>query len=154
MLTAKTIELIKATLPLMQEHGEAIAAKTYEILFAQYPQVKILFAKAPHHQPKILARSTILYAEHIDNLSQISDALNSIAEKHVTADVHPGHYPMFGHSFIQALREVLGKSANEEVILAWKDAYFYLADLLIQREQAIEKKRAIEKAANLEAETR
>lgn len=139
MLTDKTIELIKATLPLMQEHGEAIATKTYEILFAQYPQVKILFAKAPPHQPKILARSTILYAEHIDNLKKITETLDQIAKKHVTADVHPGHYPMFGHSFIQALREVLGKSASEEVILAWKEAYFYFAELLIQREQAIEK---------------
>lgn len=139
MLTDKTIELIKATLPLMQEHGEAIATKTYEILFAQYPQVKPLFAKAPPHQPKILARSTILYAEHIDNLSAINEALNKIAHKHVAADVHPGHYPMFGLSFIQALREVLGKSASEEVILAWKDAYFYFADLLIQRERSLEK---------------
>ncbi len=56
MLTDKTIALIKATLPVMQEHGEAIAAKTYELLFKHYPQTKPLFSKAPVNQPKILAR--------------------------------------------------------------------------------------------------
>jgi len=137
MLTDKTIALIKVTLPVMQEHGEAIATKTYELLFKHYPQTKPLFSKAPVNQPKILARSVILYSEHLDNLDAINNILNKIAQKHVSADVHPGYYPMFGHSFIQAMREVLGKSVSEEVILAWKEAYFYFADLLIQREQAL-----------------
>jgi hemoglobin-like flavoprotein len=137
MLTEPTIKLIKTTTPLMQEHGEAIAAKMYDIMFAQYPQTKLLFAKAPLDQPKILARSVILYSQHIDNLVAINDVLDKIAQKHVSVDVHPGHYPMLGHSFIQAMREVLGNSVNEEVIIAWKDAYFYFAELLIQREQAI-----------------
>jgi nitric oxide dioxygenase len=149
MLTEKTIALIKATLPVMQEHGEAIAAKTYELLFKHYPQTHPLFSKAPANQPKILARSVILYSEHIDNLAVISPILDKIAQKHVAADVHPGHYPMFGHSFIQAMREVLGKSVDEDVIMAWKEAYFYLAELLIQREQALANPKQTQQAAEI-----
>ncbi|MEZ5673368.1 MAG: globin domain-containing protein [Thiotrichaceae bacterium] len=137
MLTDQTITLIKATTPLMQEHGEAIATKMYDIMFAQYPQTKLLFSKAPLNQPKILARSVIIYSQHIDNIDTIHEVLEKIAHKHVSVDVHPGHYPMLGHSFIQAMREVLGKSVSEEVIMAWKDAYFYFAELLIEREQAL-----------------
>lgn len=142
MLTEQTISLIKATTPLIQEHGEAIATKMYEIMFAQYPQTKLLFSKAPLNQPKILARSVIIYSQHIDNITAVHEILEKIAHKHVSVDVHPGHYPMLGHSFIQAMREVLGKSVSEEVIIAWKDAYFYFAELLIEREQALVSKRS------------
>ncbi len=129
--------LVKATLPLLQAHGEKIAERTYELMFAQYPQTKILFANFSEEQPKRLATFILAYCDNIDNLEILDNMLAHTAAKHTVADVHPGHYPMLGHSFLQAVREVLGKAVTEETIVAWKDAYFYLADLLVERENKL-----------------
>lgn len=137
MLNESTIALIKASAPVIREHGEAITTRMYEILFEKYPQTKPLFARAPKNQPQILARSIMAYCEHIDNLDALKGAIEKIAHKHVDTDIHAGYYPMVGHSLLQAIKEILGDAATSEVINAWKDAYFFLADVLINREHQL-----------------
>lgn len=137
MLTEATITCLKASIPLILEHGEQITAKMYTILFERYPQTKPLFARAPKNQHEILAHSIITYCKHVDNLPMIWEELEKIAIKHVSADVHAGYYPMVGHSLLQAFKEVLGEKATPELLTAWKEAYFYLADVLINREHQL-----------------
>jgi len=137
MLSEQTQTTIKSTLPLLHAQGEAIAARTYEILFDKYPQTNILFTKAPPNQPQLLAKAIIHYCEYIDDLSALDQLLDNIAAKHLKMDVHPGHYPMLGHSWLQAVQEVMGDDFTEEMLSAWKDAYFFLADLLIEREREL-----------------
>jgi nitric oxide dioxygenase len=137
MLNESTIAIIKATAPMIRDHGEAITTKMYEILFEKYPQTKPLFARAPKNQPQILARSIMAYCEHIDNLDALKDSIEKIAHKHVATDVHAGYYPMVGHSLLLAIKEVLGDAATNEIVKAWKDAYFFLADVLINREHQL-----------------
>jgi nitric oxide dioxygenase len=38
MLSAQTIALVKATVPVLQEHGEAITRHFYPLMFRQYPR--------------------------------------------------------------------------------------------------------------------
>jgi nitric oxide dioxygenase len=44
---------------------------------------------------------------------------------------------MVGVSLLQAIQDVLGDAVTEDVINAWKEAYFFLADILIAREKEI-----------------
>ncbi|ALG67165.1 globin domain-containing protein [Beggiatoa leptomitoformis] len=136
-LSTKAKAVIKTSTPLLREYGESIAKRTYDILFEKYPQVKPLFAKAPSNQPHLLARSIMAFCENVDNLDSIMKDLEIISQRHVAADVHPGHYTMFGQSLLQAVQEILGKQASEEIICAWKDAYFFFADILIEREREL-----------------
>jgi len=39
-----------------------------------------------------------------------------------------------GLSILGAIKDVLGEAATEDVLNAWKEAYFFLADILIARE--------------------
>lgn len=137
MLTTQTKDLIKATTPLLKKHGEAIAAKMYTRLFEQYPQVKPLFASAPENQPEKVAKAIMAYCEYIEDLSVLDNALDNIARRHVATGVTPDHYPMVGAALLQAMQEVLGESITEDVLAAWKEAYFFLADALIQREKEV-----------------
>ena len=129
--------LIKATLPVLKQQGDAITARMYELLFEKYPQVKLLFANAPDNQSKILTQSIIAYSEHIDDLSALSSALEQIARKHVAVGVQPEYYPLVGESLLQAFREILDESITDEIISAWQEAYFFLAEQLIQREKEL-----------------
>lgn len=137
MLNAQTIALVKATVPVLQEHGEAITRHFYPLMFRQYPEVKAFFNEAHQAggaQPKALAGAVLAYAAHIDRLDEIAGALPRIIHKHVALGVQPEHYPIVGQCLLQAIREVLGAAATDEIIAAWGEAYQALADLLIAAE--------------------
>jgi nitric oxide dioxygenase len=136
-LSETTQTVVKNSVPLLQTHGEAIAARTYAIMFEKYPQTQLLFSRTVPEQAPRLANIIIAYCDSIDNLERLHQSLDAIAERHALADVHPGHYPMLGHSLLQALKEVLGQTATDELLTAWREAYFYLADTLIEKERVI-----------------
>ena len=136
-LSSTTKEISKATAPVIKEHGEAITTRMYEILFANYPETKALFSDAPENQHKLLAAAIAAYAANIDNLDVLGKAVETMAQRHVKTKVKEEHYPMVGLSLLQAIKDVLGDAATDEVINAWKEAYFFLADILIAREKEI-----------------
>ncbi len=136
-LSAKTIEICKGTAPLLVEYGEAITKKMYENLFTNYPETKALFGEALEEQYKKLAGVIVAYAANIDKLHVLSHAVDDIANRHVKTNVKPEHYPMVGVSLLQAIKDVLGDVASDDVIEAWKEAYFFLGDILIGREKEL-----------------
>ena len=136
-LSAKTIEICKATAPVLTEHGEEITTRMYEILFSNYPETRELFGEAPENQHKKLASAIVAYASNIDNLEVLGKAVETMAQRHVKTNVKPEHYPMVGASLLEAIKDVLGEAATDDVINAWKEAYFFLGDILISRENEI-----------------
>jgi len=60
-----------------------------------------------------------------------------MAQRHVKTNVKPEHYPMVGVSLLEAIKDVLGDAATDDVLNAWKEAYFFLGDILISRENEI-----------------
>jgi len=136
-LSTKTIEIVKATAPAVAQHAEDITTAMYEILFKNYPEVKELFKDAEPDQHKKLAAAVSAYAANIDNLAVLEKAVEKMAQTHVRTKVKPEHYPMVGVSILGAIKEVLGDAATEDILEAWKEAYFFLADVLIAREKEI-----------------
>lgn len=136
-LSEKTIEIIKATAPAVTENAEAITAKMYEILFENHPETKPLFKDADPDQHKKLAAAVSAYAANIDNLEVLGKAIEKMAQTHVKVKVKPEHYPMVGVSLLAAVKEVLGDAATDEILEAWKEAYFFLGDVLISREKEL-----------------
>ena len=136
-LSLKTQEICKATAPIIAEYGEAITTRMYEILFKNYPETRSLFGDAPTDQHKKLASAIAAYAANIDNISTLSGAVEGMAQRHVRTHVKPEHYPMVGVSLLQAIKDILGDAATDDVLDAWKEAYFFLGDILIARENEI-----------------
>jgi len=140
MHSAQTIALIKATVPALQQHGEAITRHFYQVMFREHPEVKGFFNEAHQAggtQARALAGAVLAYASHIDRLDEIGGALPRIIQKHVALGVQPEHYPVVGKCLLQAIRDVLGAAATEEIIAAWGEAYQSLADLLIAAEEQV-----------------
>ena len=101
------------------------------------PETKALFSDASPDQHKKLAAAVGAYAANIERLDILGDALDKMAQAHVRTGVKPEHYPMVGVSLLGAVKDVLGDAATDEVLTAWKEAYFYLGDLLIAREKEL-----------------
>ena len=53
-MTEETKAIIKATAPVLKEHGEAITQEMYKIMFNNHPEVQALFKDAEPDQHKKL----------------------------------------------------------------------------------------------------
>lgn len=136
-LSPKTIELVKATASVVAEHAESITAAMYEILFSKHPGLKELFKNAEPDQHKKLAAAVVAYASNIDNLGVLSKAVEKMAQTHVRTSVKPEYYPIVGSALLEAISKVLGDAASQDILDAWGEAYFFLADILIAREKEL-----------------
>lgn len=135
-LAPETIALIKATAPALREHGVAITQAMYKRLFVN-ADIKQMFDQAAQEsgeQPKRLAAAILAYAENIDKLQNLTAPVMRMAARHVETGVKPEHYPYVAEALLPAIAEVLGEAATDEIIGAWAQAYWFLADILIGKE--------------------
>ncbi|MFS0786509.1 globin domain-containing protein [Shouchella sp. 1P09AA] len=142
MLSQTTINTIKATVPVLEEHGLTITTRFYELLFSNHPELWNVFNhanQARFTQQEALAKALHAAASHIEQLGNIAPAVEKIAHKHRSIGVKAEHYPIVGHFLIVAMKDVLGEGANKEVIRAWEDVYGILSQQFIEIESALEK---------------
>lgn len=140
MLSQQTIDIVKSTAPILDEHGEALTKHFYTRMFTHNPEVGPFFNPANQAggtQQRALASAICAYAANIDNLEVLGSAVELIAQKHSSLQVKPEHYPIVGENLLASIREVLGEGATDDVITAWGEAYGFLANILIGREKQL-----------------
>ncbi len=134
MITEAQKELIKGTVPVLQEHGVALTSYFYKRMFTHNPELKHIFNMGNQQnarQQTALATAVLAYAEHIENPSVLLAAVKHIGQKHSSLHIRPEHYQIVGKHLLASIQEVLGDAATDELIEAWRVAYFQLADLMI-----------------------
>ncbi len=140
MLSPQTLAIVKATAPILEEHGETLTRHFYKRMFTHNPEVAPFFNPANQTaglQQRALAGAICAYAKNIDNLEVLGGAVELIAQKHASLQVQPEHYPIVGDNLLASIREVLGEGATKDVLNAWEEAYEFLAEILIGRELQI-----------------
>lgn len=139
-LSARTIELVKATVPALEAHGLDIVREMYSRMF-QNPEIRDLFNQSHHgdsgSQPRALTAAILAYAGNIENLAALAPAVERIAQKHVGLQILPEHYPHVGEALLGAIKAVLGEAATDDILEAWGEAYWFLAHILIAREERL-----------------
>ncbi len=136
-LSQETIAAVKETIPLINQKSENVTTRMYEILFSKYPETKPLFDNADKDQHKKLAGAIAAFAGNIDNLAVLGNAVEKMAQSHVMTQVKPIHYPMVADALITAMGDVLGAAFSDARKNAWIEAYTFLANVLMQREQEL-----------------
>jgi nitric oxide dioxygenase len=141
-LDSKKLEIVKATIPVVQQHGETITKKFYQRLLTNHPELNNIFNQTHQrfgHQPKALADAIYAAAANIEDMSAILPAVERIAQKHRSLQIKPEHYPLVGENLLAAIKEVLGDAATDEILDAWADAYGAIADVFIRVESELYK---------------
>jgi nitric oxide dioxygenase len=136
-VTESQIAIVKATAPVLQEHGVAITTVFYDNLLRENPDLHNVFSnssQATGRQQRALAGAVLGYATYIDDLPKLAHAVERIAHKHVSLQVTPAQYDVVGKYLIQAIGQVLGAAATPEIVDAWVAAYGALAAVFINRE--------------------
>lgn len=131
------VSIVKATAPAIEKHGVEITTAMYARLF-QNPEIEAMFDRAAQdsgEQPRRLAGAILAYAKNIDKLQNLGSAVQRMVARHVETGVRAEHYPHVAAALLPAIRDVLGKDvATDEVLAAWGEAYWMLADILISAE--------------------
>lgn len=140
MLSKETREIVKSTVPVLEQHGTEITTVFYQHMFEEHPELLNIFNKTNQklgRQQTALAQTVLAAAKHIDHLEAIVPNVNQIAHKHRALQILPEHYPIVGENLIYAIKKVLGDAATPEIINAWTEAYDEIADVFIQMEKAL-----------------
>jgi nitric oxide dioxygenase len=140
MLSAKTIAIVKSTIPLLENAGVAITNHFYQRMFSFNPELKDIFNMTNQHsgrQQFALFSAIAAYAKNIDNLSVLTETVERVAHKHTSFFIQPAHYDLVGHHLIETLRELAPDAFTSEVEQAWTEAYGVLANILTGRERQL-----------------
>ncbi len=140
MASKKTIEIVKSTAPVLEEHGEAITKVFYKLLFDNHPELKDIFNMTNQkkgRQQRALANAVFKYACHIDKLEMMGDAVETIAQKHTSLSVPKEAYPIVGANLLKAIKVVLGDAATPDIMNAWEEAYGDLAVIFVGKEESV-----------------
>lgn len=138
-LSAETKAIVKSTATALQQHGLAITERMYQRLFVD-PAVKAMFDKAAQEsgeQPRRLAGAILAYAQNIDKLEALAGPVLRMAARHFETGVRAEHYPLVANALLPAIRDILGDAATDEVLSAWGEAYWALAEILIGKEAVL-----------------
>jgi nitric oxide dioxygenase len=133
MITAKQKDLIKATVPILKEHGVALTTHFYQRMFSHNPELKNVFNMGNQQSGKqqvALAMAVLNYADNIEDPSVLIPSVTQISHKHTSLDIRPEHYAIVGKHLLASISEVLGAGATPELIEAWGVAYGQLADIM------------------------
>ena len=140
MLTPHQIELVKATVPVLQAHGVDLTKHFYARMLSKNPELRNVFNQAHQArgaQQQALAAAVLAYAQNIEHPENLLGAVKQIAQRHCSLGIRAEQYQIVGHHLIESIKEVLGAAATPELIDAWTAAYGMLADILIKAEQDI-----------------
>lgn len=140
MALPKTIEIVKATVPVLEEHGTAITTVFYQNMFDEHPELLDIFNETNQklgRQQTALAMTVLAAAKHLENLATLLPQVTQISHKHRALQILPEHYPIVGKHLLGAIKQVLGEAANDDIIDAWTEAYDEIADVFIQLEKGM-----------------
>lgn len=140
MLSPRSTEVVRATLPVVGGAIGEIAPLFYDKMFAAHPELlRDLFNRgnqANGTQRQALAGSIVGFATH---LLEHPDArpdtmLARVAHKHASLGITADQYPIVHTYLFEAIVEVLGDAVTEEVAAAWDEVYWLMANALIAAE--------------------
>jgi nitric oxide dioxygenase len=139
-LSETTIAVVRATVPALVAQGQAITGEMYSRLF-QDNHIRVLFNQSNQGeggaQVNALAAAILGYAQNIENLGALAPTIERIAQKHIGYNIRPEHYPYVAKALLGAIEHVLGDVATPNVLAAWGEAYWFLAETLKGRERVI-----------------
>ena len=127
-LSPKTVEVCKLSAPVIVKHSESVASKLYAILYEKSPRAKELFGGTSKAQYKQFKRAITLYSKNIDKIKTLDCSV-----PHIDSEYNS----MIEQSLLQAIKDVFGDAATDEVLEAWKESYVFLGHIVIRRNQYV-----------------
>ncbi|WP_104192880.1 globin domain-containing protein [Cryobacterium sp. Y82] len=143
MLSAQSLPLIEATLPLVGERMPQIARNFYKRMLTAHPELfDGLFSRSNQKngtQQQALAGSIAVFATHlVANPDTTPEAmLSRIAHKHISLDIQPEQYDIVYKYLFEGIADELSDVITAEIAAAWTEVYWLMAHALIKMEKGL-----------------
>ena len=140
MLSTRSADVVRATLPVVGGAIEEITPIFYRRMFDAHPELeRSLFNRgnqAQGDQQRALAGSIAAYATLLvaESAPDQSDLLARVANKHASLGISADQYQIVHKYLFEAIVEVLGDAVTAEVAAAWDEVYWHMANTLISME--------------------
>ena len=143
MLSAQSLPLIEATLPLVGERMPQIARNFYKRMLTAHPELfDGLFSRSNQKngtQQQALAGSIAVFATHMVKNPDITPEamLSRIAHKHISLDIQPEQYDIVYKYLFEGIADELSDVITAEIAAAWTEVYWLMAHALIKMEKGL-----------------
>ncbi|MGV0028801.1 globin family protein [Phormidesmis priestleyi] len=126
------IELLESSFAPIKTQETEFTTHFYQILFADSPTVKPLFANTHmEKQARQLFKSLVLVVDNLRCPDILSRTLKRLGTRHIQYGVLPEHYPMVGSALLKALSICLEHSWTPTTEQAWSEAYAAVSQLML-----------------------
>jgi nitric oxide dioxygenase len=132
MLSTTSAAVVRATLPAVRAHADAISTTLHASVLAETPVPQSVFnggSDSTGAQSRALAAVVVAFADHLLGGARvpIGTVLERVAHKHASLGVLPERYAVVGKHLVRAVHDVLGDAVTPAVATAWEELYLVLA---------------------------
>jgi len=137
--TAHDIELIRASLAVVEPVADRATAHFYALIFVHHPEVRALFPAAMDVQRDRLFRSLLMAARSADDPAGLTEYLTRLGQGHRKYGTLTGHYGPVGECLVAALERYCGSRWDAATELAWRRVYGLVSKIMIDAAEAAAK---------------
>lgn len=137
--TARDIELIRASLAVLEPQADRATAHFYALIFVHHPEVRALFPAAMDVQRDRLFRSLLMAARSADDPAGLTEYLTRLGQGHRKYGTLTGHYAPVGECLVAALEKYCGSRWDADTELAWRRVYGLIAKVMTDAAEAAAK---------------
>ena len=94
-----------------------------------------MFANAPFNQPRMFEAAILAHLVSKEDPEVLNSYRAGICSHHVEAGVKEEHYDMMAEALFKSMSEILKEEATPEILDAWQKWFYFMANLLIERER-------------------
>ncbi|MEV8322425.1 globin domain-containing protein [Kitasatospora sp. NPDC056731] len=131
-LTVRDVELIRASLAVVEPVADRATAHFYALIFLHHPEVRALFPAAMDVQRDRLFRALLAAARSADDPAGLRVHLGALGRGHRRYGTLTGHYGPVGECLVQALARYAGSRWDAETELAWRRVYRLVSSIMIE----------------------
>ncbi|MEV0533055.1 globin domain-containing protein [Kitasatospora sp. NPDC050463] len=130
--TARDIELIRASLAVVEPVADRATAHFYALIFLHHPEVRALFPAAMDVQRDRLFRALLMAARNAGDPDGLRTYLSALGCGHRRYGTLTGHYGPVGECLVAALARYAGNRWDAETELAWRRVYRLVSSIMIE----------------------
>lgn len=130
-MTPEQIALVQSSFERLGPLRPVMAARFYEELFAQHPDLHSLFTTNMAEQEVQFAEKLALIVRAMPRLAELLIHTRTLGARHVGYGVRAADYQSVGHALLAALAAVLGDAFDAATREAWTLAYNLVAETML-----------------------
>ncbi len=127
------VELLEQSVAHLTPRAQAFAARFYEVLLVDHPDIKPLFhGVSMAEQQEKLWSALALTVQTLRDPLQLAASLRQLGKRHEAYGVQPEHYKAVQRTLLVVLEEFLGQTWTHEVDLAWAHALEQISQTMLE----------------------